>query len=111
MLKEQAFLVKREENLAKQELNVFAAKVQESEDNLLEEAKKTATQAVMRSLVETMLKYRQGEWGLQDIDEAVKIFNEAYPEDVITPDGGEAGAKGSLASAKEANDSGDTKEV
>ena len=44
MLKEQVFLSEREENMAKQELNIFAAKVQESEDNLVEEAKKTATQ-------------------------------------------------------------------
>ena len=111
MLKEQAFLEKREENLAKQELNVFAAKVQESEDNLLEEAKKTSTQAVMRSRVETIPEYHRCEWGFQDINEVVKIFNEAYPEDVITPDGGEAGAKGISVSAKEANDSGDTEEM
>ena len=51
--------------------------MQESEENLLEEAKKTTTQVVMRSRVETMLEYRRGEWGLQDIDEVVKIFNEA----------------------------------
>ena len=48
---------------------------------------------------------------VQDIDEAMKNFNEAYPEDTISPDGGDVGPKGSSVSAKDANDSGDTEEM
>ena len=91
VLKEQVFLAEREENMTRKELNIFDAKFQESEDNLVEEAKKTATHVVMRSHVETKLEFRRGEWGIQDVDEAVNIFNEAYPVVVIDPNGGDGG--------------------
>lgn len=81
LMKEQVFMADREMNAMKQELNAFAAKVQESEDSLLEDAKKITTQTVMKSRVETMLEFHHGEWGEQDVDEAVRIYNEAYPRE------------------------------
>ena len=88
VLREQVFLAEREENMTKQDLNAFAAEVQESKDNLVEESRKVATQDVMRSRVETMLEFHRGEWDLEDVDEAIKIFNETYLEDAINPNGG-----------------------
>ena len=42
----------------------------------------------------------------------MKIFNEAYPEDVIDPDGGDGcWPKGSSVLAKDTNNSGDTEEM
>lgn len=52
-----------------------------------------------------MLEFRRGEWGDQDVDEAVRIFNDTYPESAIGGGDGDAAPKGSSVLAKDDNNS------
>ncbi|XP_074365267.1 uncharacterized protein LOC141706399 [Apium graveolens] len=61
----------------------FSAKVQPLEARMNEEAQKAITQHAMRARVEMMMEYQRGGWTSWDMNETVRIYNEAYPKDVF----------------------------
>lgn len=79
-----------------EELDDFALKVQSLEQKMHEEAQKIITQHAIRTRVEMMLEYQRGEWSSWDVDETIRIYNEAYPNDAFSlfiPQSNKDGAK------------------
>ena len=70
------------------EFDEFATKVQGLEEKMEDEGRKVATQQIMRTRVEMMLEYQRGEWAAWDIEDTVRIYNEAYPNDAFSIDDG-----------------------
>ena len=74
------------ENVQK-EFDEFVVQVQSLEQQIHDGAQKTITQQIMKARVETMLEYHRGEQTLTDITDSVRIYNEAYQDDVFAPEG------------------------
>lgn len=66
-----------------QDLDDFTVKVKATEEKMHEEAQKLITQHAMRARVETMMEYFKGEHLSWDMNETVRIYNEAYPDDAF----------------------------
>lgn len=65
------------------EFDDFANKVQSLESNMRDETAKVATQQIMRTRLEMMLEYSRGEWQAWDVNDTIRIYNEAYPDDAF----------------------------
>lgn len=65
------------------ELDDFVAKVQSLEKKTREDAQKMITQHSMCARVEAMLEYFKGEHATWDMNETIRIYNEAYPTDAF----------------------------
>ena len=66
-----------------QDLDEFTVKVKATEEKMHDEAQKLITQHAMRARVETMMEYFKGEHVSWDMNETVRIYNEAYPGDAF----------------------------
>ena len=81
------------------DLDEFTVKVKATEEKMHDEAQKLITQHAMRARVETMMEYFKGEHVSWDMNETVRKYNEAYPEDAfplhvpgnVEPPAGEVG--------------------
>lgn len=65
------------------EFDEFARRVRDLEATMHDEAQKLVTQQIMKARVETMVEFQRGEWSLSDVDDTIKIYNAAYPEDAF----------------------------
>lgn len=66
-----------------QDLDDFTVKVKATEEKMHDEAQKLTTQHAMRARVETMMEYFRGKHVSWDMNETVRIYNEAYPDDAF----------------------------
>lgn len=65
------------------ELDEFIAKVKVTEVEMHEEAQKLITRHAMKARIEAVAEYFKGEHASWDMNEMVRIYNEAYPDDVF----------------------------
>lgn len=65
------------------ELDEFVEKVRVMERDLTANAQDEITRHVMRSRVEVMSEYFRGEHVGWDLNETIRIYNEAYPKDAF----------------------------
>lgn len=65
------------------ELKEFVKKVQSLEEKMTEEAQEAITHHAMRTRVEVMQEYFRGEHVSWDLNETMRIYNEAYPGDAF----------------------------
>ena len=66
-----------------QELKEFVSKVRVMEDEMLTKSQEAVTQQAMRTRVEVMQEFFRGEHTSWDLDEAMRIYNEVYPQDAF----------------------------
>lgn len=65
------------------ELDEFTAKVKVMEREMQDEAQKLITRHAMKARVEAVMEYFKGEHASWDVNEMVRIYNEAYPDDAF----------------------------
>lgn len=70
-------------NAIQREFDEFTDKIQDMEKKVTDAANKAIQQGVMKARVEMMLEYQNDDWASWDIDESIRIYNEAYPEDAF----------------------------
>lgn len=73
-------------NALQQEFDEFTDNIQEMEKKVTEDANRAIQQGVMKARVEMMLEYHNDDWASWDLEESIRIYNEAYPEDVFPVD-------------------------
>lgn len=66
-----------------QELKDFVSKVRVMESEMLANSQEAITQQVMRTRVEVMQEFFRGEHVSWDLDDAIRIYNEVYPQDAF----------------------------
>ena len=90
-----------------QELEEFVKKVKVMEVEMTGKAQEAITQQAMRTRVEVMQEYYRGEHTGWDLDETIRIYNEAYPEDAFLSQTVQTGIARDELVVEEASPSGD----